>query len=63
MKKLLTLLATLLIAVSLTGCQKEKTVKLKEVYDHVFDAGTYTELDYDYAEQYFKEHYDNYGGG
>ena len=63
MKKLLTLLATLLIAVSLTGCQKEKTVKLKEVYDHVFDAGTYTELDYDYAEQHFKEHYDNYGGG
>ena len=36
---------------------------VEKIYEYVFDAGTYDELDYEFAEEYFKQHYDNYGGG
>lgn len=37
--------------------------KVSQLFDYVFDAGTYTTLDYEFADKYFAENYDNYGGG
>ena len=53
-------LSTLLVS---NKIEENKFRKVDKIYDYVFDAGTYTDLDYDYASKYFLEHYDNYGGG
>lgn len=45
-----------------SGAAREKR-SLTAVFDHVYDAGTYTSLDYDFAESYFEREYDNYSGG
>lgn len=61
MKKILTVLFTLLMIISLTGCkQEESNKKLDEIFEQVFDAGTYTSLDYKYAGEYFEETYDKW---
>ena len=57
-----------LVLTCCVGCGAEKApasndVTLTPVYDYVFDAGTYTALDYDFADAYFAEEYDNYAGG
>lgn len=65
MKKIITLLLTLLLVLTCSACTNKKVVnrELREVFEYVYDAGTYTNLDYDFAQKYFIEHYDNYGGG
>lgn len=52
----------LTMTLSLCACSEkcERTGKLKEIFERVFDAGTYTSLDYDYAQQYFKDTYDQW---
>lgn len=62
LKKIVALLMTLMIAASLCSCSDEcvRTGKLKELFERVFDAGTYTSLDYDYAQQYFTDAYDQW---
>ena len=40
--------------------QVEENVMLTEKLDRVFDAGTYTELDYDFAQKYFADTYDEW---
>lgn len=58
-------LSILLIASIFSGCTNHKYTnsKLDEVFEYVFDAGIYKNLDYEFAKEYFKENYDNYGGG
>ena len=50
-------MAIAIMAFSLPSCSNKcvREGKLTEVLDRVFDAGTYTSLDADYAQQYFKE--------
>lgn len=66
-KLLLFVLAAALL-ISCTGCSQsgkaggKDHLAVSKIYDYVMDAGTYTELDYDYAEKYFAEHNDNWGG-
>ena len=65
-KKILSvILAVTFIANIFVACSIEKRskIELKEVYEYVFDVGTIKSLDYDYAEEWFKNNYDNYGGG
>ena len=42
--------------------QREKE-KLHELEKYVFEVDEYTSLDYEFAEKYFAEHNDNWGGG
>ena len=63
MKKLLKLICIISIAFMCCSCKEEVPHKdITEIFDYVFDAGTYTELDYEYARNYFAKEYDNYGG-
>ena len=61
--KLVMLIATLLVC--LFGCDEKQTqqIELTKVFDYVYDIGTYTSLDYKYANEYFAKEYDNWGGG
>ena len=65
MKKIITLFLTLSLLCLCFGCSKDQSeeIKLTEVFDYVFDAGTITSLDYDYADAYFNKEYNNWGGG
>lgn len=64
MKKIITLLLTTFMICLCFGCSKgSNTIELTEVFDYVFDAGTITSLDYDYADAYFNKEYNNWGGG
>ena len=65
MKKFTVLLLSLIMSVSLCGCgtQELSVLKPDETFDRVFDAGTYTELDYDFANDYFAETYDQWDMG
>lgn len=65
MKKIITLFLTLSLLCLCFGCSADKSeeIKLTEVFDHVFDAGTIKTLDYDYADAYFNKEYNNWGGG
>ena len=47
------LLALVLTTASFVFAEEENTVKLDTVFDHVMDAGTYTELDYALSEEVF----------
>lgn len=38
-------------------------MKVRKVFDHVLDAGTYTELDYEYAQKFVAEKFDGWAGG
>lgn len=69
MKKVISILLTLGVLIACVACTNSESIaenntrELTEVFDYVFDAGLYTELDYDFAEEYFlKENY-NWGGG
>ena len=74
LKKAVSILLVCLIPFSsLTSCAKDgseenvkegtqENVKMEKVFDYVLDAGTYTELDYDFAEKVLTEKYDGWGG-
>lgn len=78
MKKIKIFLITMTLVLALGACgQKivdpgpEKTTESsgqteaaepKKLFDYVYDLGTLTELDYEYANKYFQETYDNWGG-
>ena len=66
MKKIYKVITVLFILLICFGCSltKEETLHrdVEEIYEYVFDAGTYTKLDYEYAHDYFSKEYDNYGG-
>lgn len=49
-------------AVLFTGCKKD-TFEVKKIDEYFYEVGTYTSLDYDYANKYFAESNDNWGGG
>ena len=61
-KKLLAVILIAIMAMALPSCGSEcvREGKLTEVFDRVFDAGTYTSLDEDYAQEYFAEAYDQW---
>lgn len=63
MKKFITLTLTLLLLCGCTKSNDTNKIELTEVFDYVFDAGTFTSLDYDYANAYFESEYYNWGGG
>lgn len=64
-RRLLTMIIAAVMLLGLfTACgQRDKKTAVSEVYDRVFDAGTYTELDYEYASEFFEKNFDNYAGG
>lgn len=67
--KICKILTTLLIASLLfvcNGCEKKDKYgsdKFEQVFDYVIDLGTYSNLDYEYANNYFDSEYNNWGGG
>ncbi|MCQ2087613.1 MAG: hypothetical protein MJZ37_06055 [Bacilli bacterium] len=61
-RRYLTLLVAAMSCVVLTGCHAH-TDKLTEIGDYFYEAPTYTELDFDFVENYFRESNDNWGGG
>lgn len=65
MKKILTFLTVIALLFQCVGCtsQEKEEVKLTQVFDYVFDAGTFTSLDYEYADEFYAEEYYNWGGG
>ena len=67
MKKSKIILLTLitLLSMCLFGCDnnQKQTLEYKEVFDYVYDIGTFTSLDYEYATNYFAKEYDNWSGG
>lgn len=60
--KLLTPFLLLGTAFTCTGC-KGITEPLHKLTDYVYELDTYTELDYDYADKFWAESNDNWGGG
>lgn len=44
------------------GCSSHGR-KIEKIFDYVFDAGTYTKLDYKYVEKFFEEKCDDWDGG
>lgn len=42
--------------------ESEENLKVEKIFDYVLDLGTFTELDYDFAEQFITEKYDGWGG-
>ena len=63
--KITLLIFIITISMSLFGCNEKQTsqIELQEVFDHVYDIGTFTSLDYEYANEYFAKENDNWGGG
>ena len=63
--KITLLIFIVTISMSLFGCNEKQTsqIELQEVFDHVYDIGTFTSLDYEYANEYFAKENDNWGGG
>lgn len=63
-KRIITLLLTLSLVFTISGCKEKEVVeenkKVEEIFERVFDAGTYTELDYEYAKEYFANTYDQW---
>ncbi len=67
-KKLIAGFILLTILLTSVACgQGEKfadnTRDISPVFEYVYDAGTYTDLDYKFAEEYFNKEYNNWGGG
>ena len=56
------LLVTLLMVGAMAGCGK-KPFEVREVDDYFYEVGTYTSLDYGFANDYFAKNNDNWGGG
>lgn len=65
MKKKKILFITLIpMIVTLVGCGKGETYHpVKKINDYIYEVDSYESLDYDYADKYFKENNDNWGGG
>lgn len=64
MKKLKLITPLLLVgaASTLTGCGNIKD-QLHKLADYLYEVDTYTELDYDYADKFWSDNNDNWGGG
>ena len=60
--KLVTPLLLVGAAASLSGCGNIKD-KLHKLADYVYEVDTYTKLDYDYADKFWADNNDNWGGG
>lgn len=63
MKKVIITVISILMIFATTACSDDGIVKVDEVYEYVYDAGEYTELDYDNSSKFYAEQYDNWGGG
>ena len=66
MKKIRILFVLISLLLLCSGCNKNVDYypdKFERVYDYVIDLGTYTALDYEYADDYFSKEYNNWGGG
>lgn len=65
MKKLISMFfAILLVVTTCVSCIKEeKQVAIKEIAPYIYEAETYTKLDYKTAEAFYARNYDKWGGG
>lgn len=71
MKKLSIIITILVLILTCSACSnnekveeaKQNTLDVKEIFEYVFDAGTLTSLDYEFANEYMASVNDNYGGG
>lgn len=61
----LSLLSTMFVALVTTGCSSQNWSKdgLNELEKYVVELDEYSELDYKFADEYFKKNNDNWGGG
>lgn len=63
MKKLFNIITIVITILLCTSCNnKIEHRDVTEIFEYVYDAGTYNELDYDFANKWFANEYDNYGG-
>lgn len=63
MKKLFNIITIVITVLLCTSCNnKIEHRDVTEIFEYVYDAGTYNELDYDFANKWFANEYDNYGG-
>ena len=60
MKKILAFICAAAMILGLSGCGAEANLMPEEIYDHVFDVGTITKLDYKYAQEFFEKTYDQW---
>ena len=63
MRKVLLFLALIPTLLSIASCDNTKYYHVNKINDYVFETDVYESLDYDYADKYFKDNYDNWGGG
>lgn len=59
MKSKIKVLLLIIFSLSVTSC-KQKQITLTRIFDYVFDAGTYTKINYDYAHEYFLNNNSNW---
>lgn len=61
-KRILSIMLALILIGLMTGCG-QKSSTLREVDEYFYETPTYTSLDYEFANNYFAENNDNWGGG
>lgn len=59
MKKIITAILTISMVLAMTSCSSGRR-QVTEVFDHVVDIGTYTEINYDYADEFFRRNFDGW---
>lgn len=63
MNKLFKIILIISLVFMCCSCKEDVPHRdVEQIFEYVFDAGTYTKLDYEYAKNYFAKENDNYGG-
>ena len=63
MKKVLVVLLTFCMLLPAAGCSGNKTAKFHELEKYIYEVDEYTELDYDYADEFYAKSNDNWEVG
>ena len=61
-KRILSFVIALILTCLVSGCTQKQS-ELREIDEYFYETGLYTSLDYEFANNYFAENNDNWGGG
>ena len=61
-KRFLSLVMALVLICLISGCAQKQT-ELREIDEYFYETALYTSLDYEFANDYFAQNNDNWGGG